>query len=447
MIEPLLAKARAAMEQVKDYNQEQIDNVVKVIGKVVYDHAEELGIEAVAETNYGNVPEKTFKNSYFSRALYQHLKGKPSIGILETNEAEGIIKIAHPVGVVGSVTPVTVPNICPMGNSMLALKGRNAIIISPHPKSTRSSGHTVALMREALTKIGAPADLIQVVPNPSIEASAEVMANCDVCIATGGPSMVKAAYSSGKPAFSAGAGNPQMIVDHVDNFEEFANETIYSRQYDNGTACVCAQAMIYRETLEEKIFKALSDKNAYVVRDPDIVEKYRRTMFVNGAFNKEIAGRSALFVSEAAGVNVPKETSIIVLKVSKYGADDVMAYEKVCPVMLAYPVKNVDEALKIALANLNVQGKGHTCGLYSNDRETVVKVARTLPVCRLMVNQPTADSGSGPHNSLNPSNSLCCGSWGNNSISENLTYMHLLNVQRVALRIERELPDLEHIWE
>jgi len=437
MIDSLIINARKAMVQIKNYDQVQTDKMVRAIGKVVFDHAEELAKEAVAETRFGEVGPKTFKNQFFPGSLWQNLKGKQSVGILPDTDEEGIIKVAHPVGVVGSITPVTVPNICPCGNAMLALKGKNAIIISPHPKSLRSSTHTVNLMRTELEKIGAPADLIQIVPEASIEISAEVMKKCDVVVATGGPGMVKAAYSSGKPAYGVGAGNSQVICEDIQDYEEFSRDAVANRMYDNGTSCLCMNALIYLDALEKKIFESLrATGNVYIAEDPEIVDKFRETLFVNGAFNKEMAGRDVQFVSKAAGVEIDKDVTVVILKVDKYGKDEILCYEKVCPVCICYSVKNIDEALHIALENYELQGKGHTAGVYSSNRDTIIKVGETLPVCRLLVNQPTSDGASGPHNSLNPTNSIGCGSWGNNSISENLTYKHLLNIQRIAMRID-----------
>ncbi|MDR1920779.1 MAG: aldehyde dehydrogenase family protein [Candidatus Adiutrix sp.] len=445
-IDEMVLKARAAMEKIKDYNQEQTDQLVKVIGKVVYDNAEALAKEAVEETKFGAVGPKTVKNSFFSAALWLNLKGKPSVGILSEDKETGIMEICHPIGVAASITPVTVPNICPMGNSMLALKGKNAIIIGPSPNSKRSSGHTVELMRKELTKIGAPADLIQVVAEPTLEASRELMSKCDVVVATGGPGLVKAAYQSGKPAFGVGAGNSQMIVEHVDDYTQFAKETIISRSYDHGTACLCVQAMIYRRDLGDKIQKALEAEKAYFISDPAEVDKIRKTLFIDGAHNKKLAGQNVAVVAAAADVKIPADAGILVLKSPKYGHDEVLCEEKVCPVMLAYPYDDFDEAIKIAKANYEVAGKGHTGGIYSNNRDHIIKAGMAFPVSRFMVNQPTTDGGSGPRNYLNPSNSLGCGSWGNNSISENLTYKHLLNIQKVSFPVDKP-PMPANPWE
>ena len=439
MIDNMIVRARSAVKEVSNYSQNQVDEMVKVCGKVVYDNAKELAIEAVEETQFGAVKPKTMKNSYVPAVLWQDLKGKKSVGVLSEDKEEGIIKIAHPVGVVGAITPVTVPNICPMGNAMLALKGRNAIIISPHPKAKKSSKHTVDLMREGLVKIGAPADLIQIVEEPTTALSQEVMSKCDVAVATGGPGLVKAAYSSGKPAYGVGAGNSQVIVDEIDDFAQFAQDTIVSRSYDNGTACVCAQALIYKESLEEKLKDALSKAGAFIVDDVVTVDKIREVLFVDGHFNAEMVGQDAQAIAQAAQIDVPASTTVLMLLTSKYGHDEILCDEKMCPVMLGYSYRDLDEALDIVLANYEVKGKGHTAGIYSNNDDYIRKAGIKLPVSRLMVNQPTTDAGGGPHNSLAPTTSLGCGSWGNNSLTENLTFTHLLNIQSLTYPIDKEV--------
>lgn len=446
VIEEMIEKARIAQQKINYYNQEQTDEMVRIIGKAIYDHAKELAEEAAEETQFGNAEAKQTKNEFFSSALWYHLKDKKSVGEIERNEETGIIKIAHPVGVIGSIAPVTVPNILPMGNAMLALKGRNAIIISPHPKSKRSVQHTVDLMRSALASVGAPMDLIQVVPEPSMEASKEVMDKTDVVIATGGPGLVKAAYSSGTPAFGVGAGNSQLILEDVEDYTAFATDTVAARQYDNGTACVCTQTLIYPRKVEKNVRDAMEQAGTYWIDDEEQVEKIRQALFdKEGHFAKDLAGRDALAVANKAGVTIPENTKIIAVKVTEFGHKEQLSAEKICPVLSVIAYDRFEEALDIAVANYEVAGKGHTAGIYSSNEQHIIKAGIEIPVCRLMVNQPTSDSGSGPHNSIIPTNSIGCGSWGNNSISENLSYKHLLNIQQVALRIEKK-PMPEYVW-
>jgi len=446
-VDEMIEKARKAMLEIKYYNQEQTDHMVKVIGKVVYDNARELAEEAAEETQFGNADAKETKNKFFSSSLWYHLRGEKSVGEIERDVEPGIIKIAHPAGVIGSIAPVTVPNILPMGNSMLALKGRNAIIISPHPRSTKSVHHTVELMREELAKIGAPKDLIQVVPVPSKEASAKVMKKVDVVIATGGPGLVKAAYSSGKPAFGVGAGNAPLILEDTDDLDAFAQETVFAREYDNGTACVCTQTLLYPKKDEADVREAMERAGTYWIEDEATVEKIRKALFDGeGNFAKELAGKSPQDVAEKAGIEIPADTKIIATKTTKYGFDEALSTEKIAPVLSVIPYETFDEALEISNANLDVAGKGHTAGVYSSNEDHIIKAGIELPVSRVMINQPTSDAGSGPRNSIIPTNTLGCGTWSNNSISENLSYKHLLNIQRIALPIEKEqMP--EYVWD
>ena len=279
-----------------------------------------------------------------------------------------------------------------------------------------------------------------------MELSQEVMQKCDVVVATGGPGLVHAAYTSGKPAYGVGAGNSQVIVDEVTDFAQFARETVFSRSYDHGTACVCAQSIIYRKELKDKIKDALVKEKAHYIEDEASIAKIRDILFVDGHINGDMAGKNVQFIAKAAGVEVPDDASILVLTPEKYGAEEALAGEKICPVLTAYQCNDFDEALAIALANYDVIGKGHTGGIYTTDNKKAIKAGITLPVSRLMVNQATTDGGGALHNNLSPSNSLGCGSWGNNSISENLTYMHLLNVQRVTYRIANPV-SLDNVWD
>lgn len=448
LVDEMMEKARKAQEQVADYNQEQVDALVQAMAKVVYDNAEELAFEAVEETGYGTVEAKTTKNTFFPSAMWHDLKGKPSVGVIERNEEKKQVKIAHPAGVVGSIAPVTVPNILPMGNALFAVKGRNAVIVSPAPKAKKSSNHTVDLMRDAIEKLGAPADLIQCVADPTLEISAEVMKKVDVVIATGGPGLVNAAYSSGTPAYSSGAGNAQLILEDTDDLAKFAEETIGSRLYDNGTTCVCTQALIYPRNLADDLKEEFTKQNTFWTDDKEIIGKFRSTLFDGeGNFNNEFAGKSALYMAEKAGVDIPEDTLIIALQVEEYGEAEELSTEKPAPIMVAIPHDGFDHAIEIANANLEVKGKGHTSGIYTSNEDHAIEAGIRIPVVRMMINQPTSDSGSGPYNYLNPSNSLGCGFWGGNSISENLNYTHLLNIQTVSFRDESKPAMPEYVWD
>jgi len=449
MVDEKIRRAQIALEEIKDYTQEQADAMVKACGRVIYEHAEELAVEAVSETQYGNVEFKTAKNRNSPASIWTYLKDKKSVGVIARDEAgeEGIIKIAHPVGVVGSVTPVTVPNVCPTGNTMLALKGKNAIIVAPSPKSKLSSTHTVNLMRAELEKLGAPADLIQIVEEPTLELTRELMSKCDVVVATGGPGLVSAAYASGTPAYGVGAGNSQVIVDDVTDYPQFAKDTVASRSFDNGTSCLATQTYIYRRELKREVEKALTDCGVHIIEDAELVSKLRGFLFPSGIFNKEMAGQGAQIIAKRAGIKVPGDTVVIALKLQKYGHEEILCHERPCAVLGAYEVDTFEGALDIACANYDVDGKGHTAGIYTMSENHAIQAGIRLPVSRLMVNQPTRDGGGSPTNNLVPTNTIGCGSWGNNSISENLSYKHLLNIQRVVYSVKKAPVDMERIWD
>jgi succinate-semialdehyde dehydrogenase len=432
MIDGLISKARAAMSEISGYSQEQTDNLIETIAKAIRDSAKPLAEEAIEETHLGRLDHKIGKNTVIATNIPNHLRGKKSVGVLREIKEKGLIEIAHPVGVVGSVAPTTNPSVTAIGNSLMALKGRNAVIISPHPRAKNVTKHTVDIMRDALASVGAPKDLIQLVENPTIELTNELMQKADVNVATGGPGLVKAAYSSGKPSYGVGAGNTQAILDEGFDIDKAVELSVISRAFDNGLICACAQSIIYPAHAEGKLKESFVKHGAAYIDDEADIEKFRQALFPGGAANPNVTGKSAKFIADLAGVGIPDGTEIIVLQIKKYGKDEVLTKEKMCPVMIAISYANFDEALKIVRANLEVAGKGHSVGIYSENTGHIVRMGIEMPVSRVMVNQPTIDAAGGPGNGLNPTPSLGCGSWGNNIISENLRYDHLLNISRIS---------------
>lgn len=393
--------------------------------------------EAIAETKMGRLDHKIGKNEAMATNIYAALKGKKSVGIISQDKETGIVEIAHPVGVIGSVTPTTNPTITPLGNGLMALKGRNAMIVSPHPRALQTTTHTVNIMRDALGSVGAPPDLLQIIAEPSVEKSQELMRSVDVIVATGGPGMVKAAYSSGKPAFGVGPGNVQLIMDEDFDAELAANLTVIGRSFDNGIVCACTQSLIYPIGREQEIVAKLKKYGAYCVEAETDVDAFRTLMFDNkGIANPAVIGQDPHKIAKMVGLDIAEETQIIALKVKGYGSSEILSKEKMCPVLILIPYTSFDEAVAIAKANLNVEGRGHSAGIFTHDPNHANRLGLELPVSRIVVNQPTIDAGGSPHNGLNPTVSLGCGTWGNNSISENLTYKHLLNISRVASYVD-----------
>lgn len=443
----LIEDGRKAQEEFEKFSQEDVDKAVRAIGKIVYDNAEMLAKMAVEETRMGVYEHKIAKNKGKSTVTWAKLKGVKSRGILNRDEKNGIVEIAKPIGVIGVVAPTTNPTITPMHNSMIALKGGNAVIIGPHPRAMRTGLETVRLMREALKEVGAPENLIQIVPEATMEYSGLLMSECDVCISTGGPGVVKAAYSSGRPAFGVGAGNVQSLVDRDVDLAEVAAKLRVSRTFDNGVPCTCEQCVHVPRELHDTLVAELEKQNAYYIGNPKQVQAMREVIFPNGEINKDIVGGSPVDIAKRAGIEVPETTEFLVVEIEKSGADEVLAKEKLCPVMAINSYDTWEEAVAKAVKNLKNMGAGHSSVVHSNTQAHVEYAAELLPVSRIGVNM-IGSSGLGGtfDNGLNPTATLGCGSWGNNSISENLWWKHLVNIARIAYVLPDERPTDEEVW-
>lgn len=448
MINEMMIKARIAQKEFETFNQEQVDRIVREIGKVVYDHAELLARMAVDETQMGVYEHKVAKNKGKAKVIWNDLKDKKSVDEIGYNPETNIIEIAKPIGVVGAVSPTTNPIVTPMCNSMFALKGRNAIIVAPHPRAKKCSAYTVELINERLAQLGAPANLIQIITEPSVELTNELMQAVDVVVATGGMGMVKAAYSSGKPAFGVGAGNVQVIVDRDVDFIQTAIKMIDGRTFDNGIICSGEQTIIAHEDDYNEVIGAFEANGAFMVRDADMHEKLKATIFDGNHLNKDVVGQSVQKIADLAGVTIPEGTKVILLEAKGIGSADILCKEKMCPVMSTFKYKTFDDAIHIAKTNLELEGNGHSAAIHSNNLEHIKKAGTSLSVSRLVVNAPSATTAGGSFfNGFAPTTTLGCGSWGNNSISENFTYKHLINVSRIGLVRENvEVQSDETIW-
>ena len=447
-VEDMISTARKAQEMIEGYDQQQVDALVRALAKTIFDNAEPLARMAVDETRMGVFEDKVKKNQGKARVIWSDLKGKKSVDVIRELPDQGMIEVAKPIGVVGAVTPTTNPIVTPMCNAMFALKGRNAILICPHPRAKRSSGEAVRLMREAIAALGAPADLIQIIQEPTVELSSLVMQLCDICISTGGMGMVRAAYSSGKPAFGVGAGNVQCLIDRGVDIEKVVPMIIEGRRFDNGIICSAEQtAIISQEDYDRTVDQFVKD-GAYYVSDPAQVDAIRLTVFPDGVMNKDCVGQNAAFVAAKAGIVVPDDTKVLLVKVERYGFGEDLAKEKMCPVIAAYAYDTWEEAVQIARENLEVAGKGHSVCIHSHHKDHVLYAANVLPVSRFLMNQICATSNGGSFfNSLSATTTLGCGSWGNNSISENLSWKHLFNVSRIAdVRAGSRMPTDEEVW-
>lgn len=445
-INAFFLRARKAQREFEAYSQEQVDAVVRIVAKTVYDHAEELAKLAIEETGMGVYSDKVTKNRMKAKIIWNSLKGKKSVGIISRNEQTGITEIAKPMGVVAAITPMTNPTVTPMSNAMFALKGRNAIIITPHHRATNSSKRTVELINEALRSISAPENLIQIVDQQSRENTKQLIETADIVIATGGMGMVKAAYSSGKPALGVGAGNVQCIIDEDADFDDVVPMIIAGRAFDNGILCSAEQSVIASASNRDVLLAAFKDNNTYVITTDPERDQLRKTLFHFGAMNKDVIGQPIQNIAQLAGLSIPEDTRVILVEAEN--AQDILGKEKMCPVLSLYFYKNFQEAVDIAKSNLEMEGKGHSVSIHSSDKEHIEYAANELSVSRFVINQCSATSAGGSfYNGFAPTNTLGCGSWGGNSISENLDYKHLINISRIGYYMPNNpVPTEEELW-
>ena len=445
----MIAKARVAQQEFEKYPQEKVDAAVRAIGKAVYDHAEELANLAVEETRMGKVESKIAKCRNKSKSTWWRMKGKKSRGIIERDEETGIVKVAKPIGVVGCVTATTNPVINPMHTSMCALKCGTAVIISPHPRAKKVGARTVELMNEALDALGMPKNLIQIIEEPTMELSAGLMKSADLCICTGGPALVKTAYSSGKPVYGVGQGNVQVLVDRDVDFNEVAKMVITGRTFDNGVLCTCEQNIICPRDKADEMIAAVKANGAYYIGTQEDADKVRNSAFPGGVFTKEWTGTSVQEMAQLAGLeNVPEDAKVIVCCTKGYAREEVLAKEKLFPMLALFLYDTWEEAMEIARANLAVEGMGHSVVIHSNTQAHIEAVPAVVNVSRYAVNQVGGTAlGGAMDNGLNPTTTLGCGTWGNNIISENLWYTHLMNVSRISYKVpSMYVPSDEEIW-
>lgn len=449
-INEYINRAREAQKIFEEMSQEQVDAAVKATGKAVYDHAEYLAEYAVQETGMGNYADKVAKNKQKSKIIWNSLKGKKSRGIIERDETTGITKVAKPIGVVAAITPCTNPIVTPMSNAMFALKGGNAIIITPHHKAIGCSTKTVELINEELKKLGMPDHLIQILDVQSRDNTKNLISSADIVIATGGMGMVHAAYSSGRPALGVGAGNVQCIIDENTDYKEAVPKILAGRAFDNGIICSGEQSVICPATDYESILDEFQKNGAFLLRTPEDKEALRKAIFdEEGHMSRHAVGQSVQAIAELAHLNIPEGTKIILVEADGSGETDILGKEKMCPVLSAYKYGTFEEGVEIARANLEAEGKGHSVAMHSNNQEHIEYVGNQLCVSRFVINQSCASSAGGSfYNGLAPTNTLGCGSWGHNSISENLDYKHLINISRIAYHMpDNYVPTDDELWD
>ena len=441
--EKALSRVREAQKKFALYTQEQVDKIFLAAATAANQARIPLAKMAVEETGMGVVEDKVIKNHFASEYIYNTYRNTKTCGVIEEDKVYGTMKIAEPIGVIAAVIPTTNPTSTAIFKTLISLKTRNGIIISPHPRAKKSTIEAAKIVLEAAVAAGAPEDIISWIDVPSLELTNMLMQEADIILATGGPGMVKAAYSSGKPALGVGAGNTPAIIDDSADILLAVNSIIHSKTFDNGMICASEQSVIATRKVYAKVKKEFKARGCYFL-NPEETEKVRKTIIINGALNARIVGQKPVRIAALAGVEVPENTKILIGEVESVDISEEFAHEKLSPVLAMYKAKDFDEAIEKAEQLIADGGYGHTSSLYIdavNEREKIDRFAARMKTCRILVNTPSSQGGIGDlyNFRLLPSLTLGCGSWGGNSVSENVGVKHLLNIKTVAERRENML--------
>ena len=438
-----LEKVKNAQKEFSKYSQEQVDKIFQAAAIAANEARIPLAKMAVEETGMGIVEDKVIKNHYAAEYIYNKYKNEKTCGVIYQDDSYGIKKIAEPVGIVAAVIPTTNPTSTAIFKTLIALKTRNGIIISPHPRAKKSTIEAAKTVLEAAVKAGAPEGIIAWIDVPSLELTNMLMQSADIILATGGPGMVKSAYSSGKPALGVGAGNTPAVIDESANVILAVNSIIHSKTFDNGMICASEQSVIVSDKIYDKVKDEFVKRGCYIL-NPEETEKVRKTIIINGALNAKIVGQKAHTIAELAGVSVPENTKILIGEVESVDLSEEFAHEKLSPVLAMYKSSSFDDSLEKAYRLIEDGGLGHTSSLYVNtvtEKEKIEKFYSKMKTCRVLVNTPSSQGGIGDlyNFKLTPSLTLGCGTWGGNSVSENVGIKHLLNIKTVAERRENML--------
>ena len=438
-----LERVKNAQKEFSKYSQEQVDKIFQAAAIAANEARIPLAKMAVEETGMGIVEDKVIKNHYAAEYIYNKYKNEKTCGVIYQDDSYGIKKIAEPVGIVAAVIPTTNPTSTAIFKTLIALKTRNGIIISPHPRAKKSTIEAAKTVLEAAVKAGAPEGIIAWIDVPSLELTNMLMQSADIILATGGPGMVKSAYSSGKPALGVGAGNTPAVIDESANVILAVNSIIHSKTFDNGMICASEQSVIVSDKIYDKVKDEFVKRGCYIL-NPEETEKVRKTIIINGALNAKIVGQKAHTIAELAEVSVPENTKILIGEVESVDLSEEFAHEKLSPVLAMYKSGSFDDALEKAYRLIEDGGLGHTSSLYVNtvtEKEKIEKFYSKMKTCRVLVNTPSSQGGIGDlyNFKLTPSLTLGCGTWGGNSVSENVGIKHLLNIKTVAERRENML--------
>ena len=432
-----------AIKNVKDsqeiystFSQKQVDKIFKYCATGILKDKKLLAEMAVEETNVGNVKDKIIKNEFATKYIYNQYKNMKTCDIIERDSKNKIIKIAKPLGVVAGIIPTTNPTSTAIFKALLCLKTRNGLIVSPHPRAKKSTVETLKRILDLAIKAGAPKNIIAWIDNPTVELSSALMRNnnISVILATGGGAMVKSAYSSGNPAIGVGSGNTAVVIDETADVKNAVKYIVSSKSFDNGVICASEQSLLVVNEIYDKVIEEFKKNGCYLLDNKE-KNKLKDTIFLKGKINPAIVGKSAIKISETIGIKVPKETKVLLVQDDKISADNPFSCEKLSPILTIYKVKDFNSAVEKARNIIEIGGMGHTSVIYTSkkNKDRIEKFALTIPTCRILVNTPASFGAiGGMCNALIPSMTLGCGSWGNNSIDENISARHLLNIISVA---------------
>lgn len=447
-IAALIQRAKKAQEIAATYTQEKVDTLVKAIAWdiVKEENAKKIAALAFEESQLGNYEGKYAKLMKKVRGALRDMKDAKTVGEIERDEAKGIVKYAKPVGVIGALVPCTNPEATPVIKAMNSIKGRNAIIFAPHPRTKKTNSMIVKIMRDTLKKFDAPEDLIITIEVPSLELSGELMAQCDLVVATGGAGMVKSAYSSGTPAYGVGAGNAVVIVDETADIKDAAHKIMLSKTFDLATSCSSDNSIVVLDEIYDELLKTLQSEGGYLT-NKDEKAKLEKTIWPDGHLSRAIVAQPAGKIADLAGITLPSEKSFIMVEEDGVGSDHPFSGEKMSVVLAVYKVKNFEEAVAKVNEITGYQGTGHSCGIHTTDDSRLEVLGNQVKVSRIMVRQPQCYGNSGNWDNGMPFTlTLGCGTWGGNIVSENITYKHFINTTWVSTPIKEAIPSDEELF-
>jgi len=444
----LIERARKAQRVADGYSQEFVDELITAVcwDTVKDGPAQEIARLAVEESRMGTYEAKYGKLMVKLRGALRDMKGQKSVGIIERDDKKGIVKIAKPVGVVGAIVPCTNPEATPVLKAMMAIKTRNAVIFAPHPRTKKTNTYIVNLMRKTLNRYGVPEDLLIPIEEPTMDTSSELMRQCDLILATGGSGMVKAAYSSGTPAYGVGAGNAVVVVDETADLKDAAHKAMMSKTFDHATSCSTENSMVVEESMYDKFLENLQAEGGYLVNKEE-KEKLQKGMWVNGVLNRDIVAQPAPVIGKVAGIDIPEDRKFIMVEETGIGPDHPFSGEKLSVVMTLFKYKGFPQAIEKVNAITGYQGSGHSCGIHTKDADRAIEFALKTYTSRVMVRQPQCLANSGAWtNGMPMTLSLGCGTWGGNISSDNITWRKLLNTTWISFPIENTQPTDEELF-